>query len=126
MNTLLLLGSIAGVMVLAAIAWMLHLGGGAIAGEAEACRLAEDDAVGFTAEQAVVSTDRNAALVRGIDGSFVLLKVHGAQIASRHLASPLRATPGPEGVTIATGERMFGDVRLLLSPEDRDKLLTLV
>jgi hypothetical protein len=126
MNTLLFLGSIAAVLALAAIAWMLRLGGGAIAGQAEARRLAEDEIVGFTADQAVVSTDRKAALVRGTDGSFVLLKVHGAQIASRHLASPLRATPSPEGVTIVTGERMFGDVPLLLSPEDRDKLLALV
>ncbi len=75
---------------------------------------------------AIVSADGKAALVRGQDGSVLLLKVHGANLAARRLAPPLRFTPVPDGVVVETGGRMFGDVRLRLSPEDRDKLLTMV
>ena len=126
MNLPLLLGSIAGVLVLAWIAWMLRLGGAAIGGEAEARRIAEESLTGFAAAEAVVSSDGAAALVRGVDGTLVLLKVHGANIAWRRLPPPVKAAASDEGVTVATGERMFGDVRLRLSAEDRDKLLAMV
>jgi hypothetical protein len=65
-------------------------------------------------------------VVRGRDGSVLLLKVHGANLAARRLAPPCRVTATEVGVVLATGERMFGDVHLRLSPEDRDKLLTMV
>jgi len=126
MNFIVLGGSIAGVLALVGVAWLLRLGGTAIAGEAAAKREAEAQQPGFTAAQAFVSTDGKAALVRGADGRFILLKVHGAHLAARKLDGPLRLKPASDAVTIATGERMFGDVRLRLSPEDRDKLLTLV
>ena len=126
MTYLILAGSIAGVLVLVLIAWWLGLGGGAIGGEAEACRAAEDSQFGFVAEAAIVAADGQAAVVRGRDGSVLLLKVHGAHLAARRLAPLLRFTPVPDGVMVATGERMFGDLRLRLSPEDRDKLLTLL
>ena len=126
MNVLILAGSITGVLVLVLIAWWLGLGGGAIAGEAGACQAAEDSQFGFVAEAAIVSADGKAALVRGRDGTLLLLKVHGANLAARRLAPPLRVTAIEDGVLVATGERMFGDVRLRLSPEDRDKLLTRV
>lgn len=126
MNWLLLAGSIAGVLGLAWVARMLELGGAAIGSNAEACRIAEESLTGFSAEAAVVSSDGAAALVRGDDGSLILLKVHGANIASRRLSPPVTAISIGDGVTVATGERMFGDVRLLLSPEDRDKLRAMV
>ena len=119
-------GSITGVLVLVLIARWLGLGGGAIGGEAEACQAAEDNQFGFVAETAIVSADGRAALVRGRDGTVLLLKVHGANLAARRLAPPLPLTSVPDGVVVETGERMFGDVRLRLSPEDRDKLLTMV
>ena len=126
MNLPLLIGSIIGVLVLAWIAWMLGLGGAKIDGEAEACRFAEESLTGFAAAEAVVSSDGASALVRGADGTLVLLKVHGANIAWRRLPSPVKAASTDDGITIATGERMFGDVRLRLSAEDRDKLLAMV
>ena len=126
MDILILTGSIAGVVALVLVAWWLGLGGGAIGGEAEACQAAEDNQFGFVAEAAIVSVDGKAALVRGRDGTILLLKVHGANLAARKLAPPLRVTATEDGVVVATGERMFGNVRLRLSPEDRDKLLTMV
>lgn len=126
MDWLLLLGSVAGVLALALIAWLLGLGGAAIADEAEARRAAEEAHIGFRAEDAFVSSDSRAALVRGRDGDWMLLKVHGASVAARHLPPPLAARAADDGVMVATGERMYGDVHLTLAPETRDKLLTLV
>ena len=126
MNWPLLAGSLAGVLALAAIAWMLGLGGGAIGDGDEAMRTAEATCSGFRAERAFVSRDGRSALVAGADGDLVLLKVHGVHVAARRLTLPVAVETSADGVTIATGERMFGRVRLVLDPEDRDKLLTLV
>ena len=126
MDLILLGGSLAGVLALALVAWLLGLGGATLADEAQAKRAAEEAHTGFVAEVAFVSSDGKAALVRGADGRFILLKVHGANVAARRLETPLRVVPTDEGATVATGERMFGDVRLALAREDRDKLLTLV
>ena len=125
-DILVLGGSIAGVLALVLVAWLLRLGGASIEGEAEAMRGAEAHQYGFSAAEAWVSSDGKAALVRGRDGSFVLLKVHGANLAARRLEPPLRATASGEGILVASGERMFGDVRLELPPEARDKLLKMV
>jgi hypothetical protein len=118
----LLAGSLAGVLLLAAVARLLGLGDGAIAGEAEACAAAADAVSGFLPQSALVSTDRRAALVLGADGGVVVLKQHGVHVAARRLARPLTASPDEHGVMIATGERMFGDVRLRLAAADRDRL----
>ncbi|MGZ8335073.1 MAG: hypothetical protein ACXWU1_00255 [Allosphingosinicella sp.] len=126
MNGLLLAGSLAGVLVLAVVAWLLGLGGGAIADEAEAMRIAGQAASGFEPEAAIVSGDRRAAIVRGTDASIVLLKVHGAHVATRRLSRPLAVEMSDGALTIATGERMFGDVRFVPSAEDRDRLATFV
>ena len=124
MNLPLLIGSIVGVLILAWAAWMLGLGGASIPDEAEARRLAEESDVTFTATEAWVSTDHKSALVHGRDGSWTVLKVHGAQVASRRLQElNVRATDA--GVIATTGERMFGDVELKLAPQQREALLNL-
>ena len=126
MNWALLAGSVAGVLGLAAIAWMLGLGGGTIADAEEAKRIAADSLSGFDPVEAIVSQNGAAALVEGQDGTVALLKAHGVHVAARRLARPVPIEVTPSGVRIASGERMFGDVALVLSPEDRDKLLTMV
>ena len=122
MDWVLLAGSLGGVLALAAIAWLLGLGGASIGGPEAAARVAEEGLHGFTAARALVSRDDKAALVRGTDGTMALLKVHGAHVAARRLPLPLDYSELPGGVRIRTGERMFGEVRLLLSAEDRDIL----
>lgn len=122
MNGLLLAGSVAGVLGLAWFAHWLALGGAAIDDIAEARRLAETSMAGFVAAAAIVSSDGRAAVVQGADGSLMLLKVHGANVASRLLPSPTTAISLREEVVVSSGEVMFGDVRLILSPEDRDRL----
>ena len=126
MNWALILGSVAGVLGLAALAWMLKLGGGGISSGEEAARIAEESLGGFEAERAFVSADGAAALVFGRGGDVALLKAHGVHVAARRLVPPISMAIEGERVRIDSGERMFAAVTLVMSPEDRDKLLTMV
>jgi hypothetical protein len=122
----LLIGSILGVFGLAALAYWLGLGGGALGDQAEARRLAEEALPGFEGGEAFVSTDGRSALVLGRTGGAALLKVHGTHPAARRLEPPLRILPLDDGVHVASGELMFGAVTLHLPPDERDRLLTMV
>lgn len=121
--------SLVGVLGLALIARLLRLGEGKIANEDEACRIAEEMLAGFEARRAIVSKDGDAALVGG-NGTVAVLKRHGAKVAARRLVPPLAIRDAPEGVTIDTGERLFGSVTLMnVFPDDARALaapLTLV
>lgn len=122
MNWLQLGGSVAAVLVLAWVSWLLKLGESRIADVATARRMAEEALSGFVARDALVGTNGAAALVLGTDG-IALLKRHGARVAVRRLGRPLWRRASPEGVTIETGERMFGPVLLYgVLPEDVDGL----
>jgi hypothetical protein len=121
----LLLGSVLGVLGLAAAAYLLRLGGGELP-EAEAGRMAEEALPGFVAREAVLSRDGRAALVLGGAGDAALLKLHGVHVAARKIVRPVRVERLEEGLRVESGERMFGDVTLRLPPEDRDRLLTLL
>lgn len=112
MNWLQLGGSIVAILILAGVARMLRLGESKIASAADARRFAEEALVGFEARHALVGQDGNAALVAG-NGAIAVLKRHGAQVAVRRLLPPLRFREAVEGVTIETGERLFGAVTLL-------------
>lgn len=109
---LLLGGSLVAVLLLALAARLLKLGGGTIADEAAAKAAAEQLLSGFDADYATLGSDGQAALVHGSDGSVALLKMHGAQIAARHLRPPLVTQTLPEGLRIDSGERRFGAVLL--------------
>jgi hypothetical protein len=104
-------GSLAAVLMLGWIARLLRLGESRIASKAQARELAEAMLAGFEAHDALVSRDGGAALVAG-NGALALLKRHGAQVAARRLLVPLRLRIAVEGVTVMTGERLFGDVTL--------------
>ncbi len=122
MNWVQLGGSFAAVFLLAWIARLLKLGESRIADADTARRMAEEALSGFVARAALVGTNGAAALVLGNDG-IALLKRHGAKFAVRRLSRPLWRRPAPEGVTIETGERMFGPVLLYgVLPEDVDRL----
>ena len=122
MNWTQLGGSLAAVLLLAWIARLLKLGESRIADAETARRMAEEALSGFVARAALVGTNGAAALVLGTDG-IALLKRHGAKVAVRRLGRPLWRRPSPEGVTIETGEKMFGSVLLYgVLPEDVDRL----
>lgn len=126
MSIPLLIGSVLGVLGLAAIAYWLKLGGGAIGDGDEARRIAEGALPGFAAGEAFLSDDGQAALVLGHDSDAALLKQHGTQAAARRLERPLRVEALDDGLRIDSGERMFGSVTLRLTREERDRLLTLL
>jgi hypothetical protein len=102
-------GSLVAILLLALAAKLLRLGGGRIADEAQAMAEAEAILSGFDAARATVASDGQAALVHGRDGSVAVLKVHGARVAARRLAS-LEAEPLPEGLRVKTGDARFGAV----------------
>jgi hypothetical protein len=105
-------GSIVAILALAGVARWLRLGESRIASAAEAREIAEDMLAGFYAHAAIVSQDGGAAIVAG-NGAIAVLKRHGAKVAARRLLAPLSIGPAIEGVTVRTGERLFGDVTLL-------------
>lgn len=112
MNWTQLGGSIAAILALAGLARWLRLGESRISSAAEARQIAEEMLAGFDAHGAIVSQDGGAAIVAG-NGAVAVLKRHGAQVAARRLLAPLVLGPAVEGVTVMTGERLFGDVTLL-------------
>jgi hypothetical protein len=105
-------GSLAAILILAAIAWSLRLGRDAsIATPEEAAAAAETALAGFEAANVVVGADGAGALAVGEDGRLAAIKLHGARPAVREVRwSAVRAVP--EGTVIETGERRFGAVTL--------------
>ena len=115
MNLTVLIGSIIAVLVLAGIAWLLKLGKPPkIESEEEAARHAREAHSGFRPTDIALDKDGRAALVLGENGDMVLLRPHGAQIAARVFRNPPKAQRDGAILTIATGERLFGDPALTL------------
>src|SRR4051812_44994166 len=104
-------GSLAAILLLALVSRLLKLGESRIPDEAAAKRMAEDALSGFVARAALVDANGAAALVLGSD-DIALVKRHGAKVAVRRMQRPLWRRASAEGVTIETGERMFGAVML--------------
>ena len=90
---------------------MLKLGESRITDASRAAEFAEESLAGFRAGRAIVGTDGAAALVAG-DAGIAVLKRHGARVAARRLIPPLSLRVAVEGVTVETGERLFGAVLL--------------
>lgn len=111
MSWLQLGGSLAAILALAGLARWLKLGESRIVDEATARRFAEESLAGFVGGPALIAQNGDAALVAG-GGAVALLKRHGAHVAVRRLIPPLALREAIEGVTVDTGERMFGAVTL--------------
>ncbi|MEM8696073.1 MAG: hypothetical protein AAGE05_08655 [Pseudomonadota bacterium] len=119
MSLVALIGSLVAVFALAAIAWLLGMGRTPrIADTAQAERLARDAHSGFVPTDAAVSRDGKTALVAGRDGDFVALREHGANIAARVFRHAPDMRRDDAILTVATGERLFGDLRLDLGEAD--------
>lgn len=102
---------LAAMLGLALVAHWLRLGESRIASAAQAREAAERMLAGFVAQDALLGTDGNAALVAG-NGTLAVLKRHGARLAARRLVAPLRLSQAIEGISVETGERPFGSVLL--------------
>ncbi|MGN6375709.1 MAG: hypothetical protein ACTHMG_09150 [Sphingomonas sp.] len=115
MNWLYLAGSLAAILILAALAWALKLGRAgneaAIEEPDMATEAAEQALAGFHALGALVGEDRASALVAGRSGRVAVIKRHGARLAVREVRwGQVRATH--DGLLVETGDRRFGAVRV--------------
>lgn len=120
-------GSLLAILAVYALVRWLRLGDMAIHDADDACRMARQGLPGFTGEDAIVSSDGMAALVKGVDGSFALIKCHGAHPAIRAMPQLTGVQTGGSGdhaVRIDCGDRAFGAVWLALDKSGEDKLLT--
>lgn len=111
MNWWSLAGSLAAILLLAAVAWRLRLGGdGRIETPEAAADAADHQLSDFVTGSAVVGVDGLAALAVDRTGARVaVVKRHGARLAVREVGwAALRSTP--DGVLVETGERRFGRV----------------
>ena len=116
MNWLQLAGSIAAILILAGLAWLLKLGRkgheAAIDEPEQAAEAAEQSLAGFRAVGALVGDDRAAALVAGEHGRVAVVKRHGARLAVREARwGQVRATH--EGMLVETGDRRFGAITVV-------------
>lgn len=126
MNLMLLIASLAAILAVAGLVWLLQLGDNRIGSAEDAARIAEEQVAGFDPGPVLLSGDGEAALVEGSDGRIVILKRHGAHCAARVLPRPLRAHRCAEGWKVETGDPRFGQVALALTKQDEDKLLTMM
>ena len=84
MNLWLLAGSLAGVLALSGLAWLLGLGGAELTDQEEAKRIAEAELPGFVAASATLDEDRLGATVTGSTGEQVRVRRHGAHFVAEH------------------------------------------
>lgn len=122
MNLTILLGSVAAVLILAGIAWLLKLGTSPqIASEEAAAQHAREAHSGFRPKEVALDRDGRAALVLGEGGETILLRPHGAQITARFFPTPPAATQVGTTLTIATRDYMFGDMTLTLDEAEANR-----
>lgn len=110
-----LAGSLAAILLLAALARWLGLGGDVrIRDEAHARQLANEAVYGF--EPVAVALDRAGigALLRDASGRQMLLRRHGAMWVGRLLDTNVQARLDQDFLTIGTGEKTFAPVTLQL------------
>ena len=113
MTWLQLAGSLAAILILAGLAWVLKLGRagheGTIDDPDAAAEAAEQALAGFAAIGALVGDDHAAALVAGRGGRVAVIKRHGARLAAREVRwDKVRAVY--DGMLVETGDRRFGAV----------------
>ncbi|MCW4462336.1 hypothetical protein OK349_11520 [Sphingomonas sp. BT-65] len=103
MNWWLAAGSLAAVLALAGMAWLLKLGGTQrLETGADAIRLAEALSSGFEGKAGIVSTSGEFAAVAGGPGDLVLVEPMGARHRARRISGARIAMldGGPDGATI--------------------------
>lgn len=110
------LGSLAAILVLAGIAYLLKLGNQASIGdETRACALAQEVDHGFTTDRCAVDRQGRAAILLGQDGRIMILRLHGAHSVGRILDQRTDVRQENDILTVDVGEKRFGIVRLDLA-----------
>jgi len=106
-------GSIAAVLLLAAIAWKLGLGGDVrLRDEAEARRLGQAAIWGFDAVEVALDRAGIGALLRDAQGRVMLVRRHGVHFVARLIESDAGIRLDHNFLTISAGEPSFGAVTL--------------
>jgi hypothetical protein len=110
-----LLGSVAAVAALVAMAFAMGFGRAPSPLDADlARREAEAALTGFVAQSVLVSTDGRAALLSGRDGSRALVFALGDRFVVRRLGTHARVEPQPGGLLVRCGEPGIRPVMMAL------------
>ncbi len=119
MTALIQLGaSLAAVLLMAAIAWWMKLGGDVrIRDEDQARVLANEAVCGFKPTAVAIDRAGIGALLRDAEGRQMLIRRNGAHFVGRLLDRNIMARLDRNFLTIGTGERTFGKVTLDLGPD---------
>ena len=114
MNTLIQLAlSLVAVLLIAAIARWMKLGGDVrIRDEADARRLADQAVCGFNPSEVVIDRAGIGALLKDAEGHQMLIRRNGAHFVGRLLDRNVVARLDRNFLTIGTGERTFGRITL--------------
>ena len=111
-------GSILAILALWWLAIKLGLGGDVrIRDEGHARQLAEDAVYGFIPAELVIDRAGMGALLRDAAGRVMLLRRHGGKFAARLLDSHSFARLDRNFLTVANGEKRFGDFTLDLGEQ---------
>ena len=109
------LGSLAAILVLAALAWRLKLGPAPTLDTDEAAARAADEAVsGFDPVEIGRDAEGGGALLRDARGRILLLRPHGSHFAGRLLTSRASAWVDDKSLVVDTQEKRYGSARLSL------------
>ena len=110
-----LVGSLAAIAALAALAWWLKLGPARrLESEADARREASEAADGFEPVEVALDREGRAALLRDGAGHILLLRQHGTHFAGRLLTPAAHARIDDRALVVDTAEKRYGRVRLEL------------
>ena len=114
MNALVQLGlSLVAVLLMAAIARWMKLGGDVRIRDEDQARLLADQAVcGFNPSEVVVDRAGIGALLKDAEGRQMLIRRNGAHFVGRLLDRNVAARLDRNFLTIGTGERTFGKITL--------------
>lgn len=112
-------GSLLAILILAALAWAMRLGGRpALAQEADVARAAGEVVDGFEPMRCSIARGGDGALARDPQGRIMLIKRHGNKFAGRLLTSAATVREEVDALVIRCGPdadaARFGAVRLAL------------
>ena len=109
-------GSLAAILLVAALARALRLGGAPLLADAAAVqRAAGEVADGFALADCAIGRDGTAALARDGEGRIIALRRHGNRFVGRVLRAGASARVSGPTLTIDCGEPRFGPVLLELA-----------
>jgi hypothetical protein len=108
-------GSLAAILALAGLARWMKLGGvPRLASAADVARAASEVEDGFTPVACACDAAGAAALARDGAGRIMVIRRHGNRFAGRVLGPGASAQASGTAITVACGERRFGEVFLTI------------